>query len=82
VHGFEEVRRSALQERLAGPGADIRHRAWDRARLATVGVGPPGRETLSASPYWFAPDRWIVLLTVFRKTRVREGAEVERAQQA
>ncbi|MCX4669587.1 type II toxin-antitoxin system RelE/ParE family toxin [Streptomyces sp. NBC_01381] len=32
--------------------------------------------------YWLAPDRRIVLLTVFRKTRQREVAEVERAQQA
>ncbi|MFJ1585493.1 type II toxin-antitoxin system RelE/ParE family toxin [Streptomyces sp. NPDC088197] len=32
--------------------------------------------------YWLAPGRRIVLLTVFRKTRQREDAEVERAQQA
>ncbi|MED7952494.1 type II toxin-antitoxin system RelE/ParE family toxin [Streptomyces sp. BE303] len=32
--------------------------------------------------YWLAPARRIVLLTVFRKTRQREAAEVERAQQA
>lgn len=32
--------------------------------------------------YWLAPNRRIVLLTVFRKTRMREAAEVERAQQA
>jgi hypothetical protein len=32
--------------------------------------------------YWLAPDRRIVLLTVFHKTRQREAAEVERAQQA
>ncbi|MGI5198027.1 type II toxin-antitoxin system RelE/ParE family toxin [Streptomyces sp. CA-288835] len=32
--------------------------------------------------YWLAPDRRIVLLTVFRKTRQRETAEVERARQA
>ncbi|MET8055730.1 type II toxin-antitoxin system RelE/ParE family toxin [Streptomyces microflavus] len=29
--------------------------------------------------YWLAPDRCVVLLTVFRKTRMREKAEVERA---
>ena len=29
--------------------------------------------------YWLAPDRVAVLLTVFRKTRMREGAEVKRA---
>ncbi|MCC3769124.1 type II toxin-antitoxin system RelE/ParE family toxin [Streptomyces sp. UNOC14_S4] len=32
--------------------------------------------------YWLAPARRIVLLTVFRKTRQHEAAEVERAQQA
>ncbi|MFI7234985.1 type II toxin-antitoxin system RelE/ParE family toxin [Streptomyces cyaneofuscatus] len=29
--------------------------------------------------YWLAPDRRVVLLTVFRKTRMRETSEVERA---
>lgn len=29
--------------------------------------------------YWFAPERRIVLLTVFRKTRMRETAQVSRA---
>lgn len=29
--------------------------------------------------YWLAPGRRIVLLTVFRKTRMREAKEVERA---
>ena len=29
--------------------------------------------------YWLAPQRRIVLLTVFRKTRDRETSEVERA---
>lgn len=33
-------------------------------------------------PYWLAPERRIVLLTVFRKTKMREAAEVERAHQA
>ncbi|MBK6045623.1 type II toxin-antitoxin system RelE/ParE family toxin [Streptomyces sp. MBT55] len=32
--------------------------------------------------YWFASDRRIVLLTVFRKTRIRESAQVDRAVQA
>lgn len=32
--------------------------------------------------YWLAPERRLVLLTVFRKTRQREVAEVERAQLA
>ncbi|MEJ2859568.1 type II toxin-antitoxin system RelE/ParE family toxin [Actinomycetospora flava] len=32
--------------------------------------------------YWIAPGRRIVLLTVFRKRRLRETAEVRRAQQA
>lgn len=29
--------------------------------------------------YWLAPDRRVVLLTVFRKTRSAESAEVQRA---
>jgi phage-related protein len=32
--------------------------------------------------YWLAPDRRIVLLTVFRKTRDRETAQVDRAMAA
>ncbi|MBZ9640087.1 type II toxin-antitoxin system RelE/ParE family toxin [Streptomyces sp. PSKA30] len=32
--------------------------------------------------YWLAPEQRVVLLTVFRKTRQREEAEVERARQA
>lgn len=32
--------------------------------------------------YWIAPGRRIVLLTVFRKTRMRETAEVDRAHAA
>ncbi|MER6503930.1 type II toxin-antitoxin system RelE/ParE family toxin [Streptomyces sp. NPDC001455] len=33
-------------------------------------------------PYWLAPGRRVVLLTVFRKTRQREAAEVARAKRA
>jgi hypothetical protein len=32
--------------------------------------------------YWLAPGRRVVLLTVFRKTKPQETAEVERAQRA
>jgi len=32
--------------------------------------------------WWLPPDRRIVLLTVFRKTRMREETEVKRAKQA
>ncbi|RBM22406.1 hypothetical protein DEH69_04320 [Streptomyces sp. PT12] len=32
--------------------------------------------------YWLAPQRRIVFLTVFRKTKMREMTEVERARQA
>ncbi|BBB00087.1 hypothetical protein RVR_6984 [Actinacidiphila reveromycinica] len=32
--------------------------------------------------YWIAPGRRVVLLTVFRKTRMRETAEAERARSA
>jgi hypothetical protein len=30
--------------------------------------------------YWLAPGRRVVLLTVFRKTKLRESAEVDRAR--
>ncbi|MGW1812859.1 type II toxin-antitoxin system RelE/ParE family toxin [Streptomyces sp. NPDC002125] len=39
------------------------------------------REAVRIS-YWLAPERRIVLLTVFRKTRRRENAEVTRARRA
>jgi hypothetical protein len=32
--------------------------------------------------YWIAPGRRIILLTVFRKTRMREDREVDRARRA
>jgi hypothetical protein len=40
-----------------------------------------GRDQVRVT-YWLAPDRRIVLLTVFRKTRMRETEEVERARAA
>ncbi|MEU9718088.1 type II toxin-antitoxin system RelE/ParE family toxin [Streptomyces sp. NPDC047976] len=33
-------------------------------------------------PYWFTPDGRAVLLTVFRKTRMHEDAQIERARTA
>jgi len=39
------------------------------------------REAMRIS-YWIAPRRRIVLLTVFRKTRMHETREVERARRA
>jgi hypothetical protein len=32
--------------------------------------------------YWIAPERRVIMLTVFRKTRMRESDEVERARRA
>lgn len=32
--------------------------------------------------YWLAPGRRVILLTVFRKTRMREDAEIKRAKLA
>ncbi|MFR9751324.1 type II toxin-antitoxin system RelE/ParE family toxin [Nocardia sp. 004] len=32
--------------------------------------------------YWIAPERRVILLTVFRKTRMREDVEVKRAKLA
>lgn len=39
------------------------------------------REAVRIS-YWIAPGRRIILLTVFRKQRMRERGEVERARRA
>ncbi|MFC0864566.1 type II toxin-antitoxin system RelE/ParE family toxin [Sphaerimonospora cavernae] len=39
------------------------------------------REAVRIS-YWIAPGRRIILLTVFRKQRMRETAEIERAVRA
>ncbi|MEV4329514.1 type II toxin-antitoxin system RelE/ParE family toxin [Streptomyces sp. NPDC049597] len=33
-------------------------------------------------PYWLAPGRRIILLTVFRKSKLRESSEVARAKRA
>jgi len=41
---------------------------------------PAGEDTRIT--YWFAPKYRIVLLTVFRKTRMRETAQVARAVKA
>ena len=46
-------------------------------RTAVPPAGPADRVT-----YWLAPGRRIILLTVFRKTRNAEVAEVARALQA
>jgi hypothetical protein len=55
------------------------------ARYLGDGVGEL-RPTLDGAEmritYWLAPDRTAVLLTVFRKTRMRENAEVQRAKLA
>jgi hypothetical protein len=48
------------------------------------GRGPSAerRQAGATAHGWLAPDRRIMLLTVFRKTRMREDAEVDRAKQA
>lgn len=56
-------------------------------RHATSGEGVRElRPTLDGAAvritYWLTPNRIAVLLTVFRKTRMREGAEVKRALMA
>lgn len=39
------------------------------------------RESIRVS-YWIAPGRRIILLTVFTKSRMREGRQVDRARRA
>ncbi|MEV3889662.1 type II toxin-antitoxin system RelE/ParE family toxin [Streptomyces griseoincarnatus] len=86
-----EVR--AWLETLPLPDSRAAERFADR--LATEGPALPfplashlgdGLRELRIGPvrvtYWFAPGRRAVLLTVFRKTRMRERDEVLRAQRA
>ncbi|MBT2447576.1 type II toxin-antitoxin system RelE/ParE family toxin [Streptomyces sp. ISL-43] len=51
----------------------------DGVRELRFDIGP-SRDAVRIS-YWLAPGRRVVLLTVFRKTRQREDAEVARAKQ-
>lgn len=52
----------------------------DGLRELRFGLGHDGNAVRLT--YWLTSDRRIVLLTVFRKTRMREDAEVSRAKQA
>ena len=60
---------------LGGPWSDhLEGSVWElRLRL---------RDVAARVAYWCTSDGTIVLLTVFRKTRMREDAEVDRAKQA
>jgi hypothetical protein len=77
------------------PAAEYRAAERFADRLATDGGGLPfplashlgdGLRELRIGAvrvtYWLAPGRRAVLLTVFRKTRMREADEVQRAQRA
>ncbi len=71
---------------LVGPLAE---HAADLSEPYTRHLGGKVRELrfrlLATQPrvtYWLAPDRRVILLTVFRKTRGAEVAEVARALQA
>jgi hypothetical protein len=55
--------------------------AWQDVRALRELRFHVGREQLRIT-YFIAPGRRIVLLTVFRKTRQRERAEIDRAWQA
>lgn len=58
------------------PNSAISAKIWTRAdRRDRMAEQPVMRIT-----YWLAPGRRVVLLTVFRKTRTRQAAEVERAK--
>ncbi|MFF2844774.1 type II toxin-antitoxin system RelE/ParE family toxin [Streptomyces sp. NPDC058001] len=84
-------------ELLSDPHYDRAERAADMLAAQPTTLGEPYSRHLGGKvrelrftmdgnavriTYWLAPDRRIVLLTVFRKTRQRESAEVERAWQA
>ncbi|QKW33385.1 type II toxin-antitoxin system RelE/ParE family toxin [Actinomadura sp. NAK00032] len=63
--------------KCAPSASDLRHLGGKVRELRFVLDGSSVRIT-----YWLAPQRRIVLLTVFRKTRQREEAEIDRARQA
>ncbi|MEW1758423.1 type II toxin-antitoxin system RelE/ParE family toxin [Streptomyces cyaneofuscatus] len=69
-----------LRERPTTLGEPYSRHLGDGVRELRFSLGRQGVAT--RIPYWLAPDRRIVLLTVFRKTRRRETAEVARAKRA
>jgi hypothetical protein len=90
-----EVRR--WLELLSDAHHDKAERAADMLAAAPTTLGEPYSRHLGGEvrelrftmdgnavrvTYWLAPRRRIVLLTVFRKSRQREVAEVDRADQA
>ncbi|WP_218022249.1 type II toxin-antitoxin system RelE/ParE family toxin [Nocardia amamiensis] len=71
------------------PGAALAERATTLGEPFSRYLGEAVRElrpTLDGAAtritYWLRPDRTIVLLTTFRKTKNREDAEVKRAIEA
>jgi len=67
-----------LRDRPTTLGEPYSRHLGDGVRELRFSLGC-NREATRVS-YWLAPDRRIVLLTVFRKTRQRESAEVARAK--
>lgn len=49
-------------------------------KLRELRIGMYGQQVRVT--YWLAPRRRVVLLTVFRKTKMRETDQIERAQRA
>jgi hypothetical protein len=74
----EEFAQAALHiDRLGQQGALTRQLAGDVGELRFYVSRDPYRVT-----YWAGPDRQIVLLTAFRKSRARDRWEAERAVRA
>ncbi|MBD3556385.1 type II toxin-antitoxin system RelE/ParE family toxin [Streptomyces sp. SP18CM02] len=69
-----------LREHPTTLGEPYSRHLGDGVRKLRFSLGRSGHAT--RIPYWLAPDRRIVLLTVFRKTRRRETAEIARAKRA
>ncbi|MFF2506036.1 type II toxin-antitoxin system RelE/ParE family toxin [Streptomyces sp. NPDC058067] len=69
-----------LSERAATLGEPHSRHLGSGVRELRFNLGP-NRDAARVT-YWLAPSRRVVLLTVFRKTKDRETAEVERAQRA
>lgn len=63
-----------------GPLLDEPHTKQLDGKLRELRIGLGGGQFRIT--YWIAPGRRIILLTVFRKTRMRERREIARAQRA
>jgi phage-related protein len=82
AHDYELAEHAAerLSEKPTTLGEPHARYLGDGVRELRFAIGH-NRDAIRIS-YWLAPGRRVVLLTVFRKTKQREDAEVARAKRA